>query len=546
MFKISTLQNNERMSTQDLLQAINAALLAGETDFFVEASGQHDIGGPLWHPEGKILRFHITNPGQRVGCMCLEGTEIYVEGPASADVGWLNAGGKIVVKGDGGDTSAHCAASGKIFIGGRAGTRSGSMMKHDPLYSAPEFWVLKNAGSFSFEFMSGGTSVVCGYDCDGFESVIGDRSCVGMVGGKLYFRGSAHGISKKDVKVGALSAADIDYLQGGMEEFLADIGRPELKEVLSRWSEWSKVTPLTYDERPKKASIDILSYRKTTWVNGGIFGDVCDDDWQVVGLVATAKYRQRVPFWENQKYMAPCEFNCTASIPSQQRFNLLREGKVDEAYRLVLDYTPFPGSVCGAVCMNLCMDECTRSQVDISAQIGRLGAYSANVSIPAPKVATGKKVAVIGGGPAGLSAAWQLAKDGHAVVVYEAHEAMGGKMEQVIPRSRLPHETLEMELKRIESIGVRFKTNSPVDAELFQAITKENDAVVVTTGGHVTRVIPWPGHERIVKGLDFLKAVNRGETVQVGRRVIVIGLRQLRHGCRSRRLPDGSGTGSVH
>ena len=108
-------------------------MAAGETDFYIEASGQHDIGGPLWHPEGKTLRFHVKNPGQRVGCMCLDNTEVYVEGAASADVGWLNAGGKIVVKGDGGDTSAHCAASGKVFVGGRAGTRSGSLMKHDPL-----------------------------------------------------------------------------------------------------------------------------------------------------------------------------------------------------------------------------------------------------------------------------------------------------------------------------------------------------------------------------------------------------------------------------
>ena len=75
VFKINTLNNNERMSTQNLLQAINAALAEGETEFMVEASGQHDIGGPLWHPEGKLRKFHDTIQGQSVCSMCLEGTE---------------------------------------------------------------------------------------------------------------------------------------------------------------------------------------------------------------------------------------------------------------------------------------------------------------------------------------------------------------------------------------------------------------------------------------------------------------------------------------
>ena len=523
MFKINTINGNNRMSTQDLLESINAALAQGETEFYIEAAGQHDIGGPLWHPEGKPLTFVVKNAGQRVGSMCLPGTEIIVEGSASADIGWLNAGGRIVVKGDGGDTAAHCAAAGTIYVGGRAGTRSGSLMKHDPLFDAPEFWVLKNVGSFAFEFMGGGIAVVCGYDSEQFDSVLGDRACTGMVGGIVYFRGNAGGISAKDTKILPLAAADIAYLDGKMADFLNAVGRPELRTELTDWQQWRKVVPLSYDERPKKANTDLFSFRNSAWVPGSIFSDVCDDDFAVIGTVATGEYRRRIPVWENGKYSAPCEFNCTASIPSQQRFNLLRDGRIEEAYRLVLEYTPFPGSVCGAVCPNLCMDDCTRKTVDISAQIGKLGRFSSAVELPLPEAETGKHVAVIGGGAAGLTAAWQLARLGHRVTVFEADEKMGGKMEQVIPRSRLPQETLTRELARIAAMGVEYKTGVNVDKEKFTSIKDSHDAVVVATGTHVTKVIPWPGHERIIKGLDFLKAINKGEKPAIGKQVIVIG-----------------------
>lgn len=523
MFKINTIDGNNRMSTQDLLESINAALAQGETEFYIEASGQHDIGGPLWHPEGKPLKFYVKNAGQRVGSMCLPGTEIIVEGSSSADVGWLNAGGRIVIKGDGGDTAGHCAAAGTIYVGGRGGTRSGSLMKHDPLYEAPEFWVLKNVGSFAFEFMGGGIAVVCGYDSEQFESVLGDRACTGMVGGIVYFRGKASGISAKDTKILPLNAEDIAYLSGKMDDFLSAIDRLVLKGELTNWQEWQKVVPLSYDERPKKANTSIGAFRTGAWVPGSIFGDVCDDDFEVIGAITTGKYRRRVPVWENGKYSAPCEFNCTASIPSQQRFNLLRDGKIEEAYKLVLEYTPFPGSVCGAVCPNLCMDDCTRKTIDISAQIGKLGQYSSDVDLPKAETKTGKHVAVIGGGAAGLTAAWQLARLGHEVTVFEADEKVGGKMEQVIPRSRLPQETLSREIARIAEMGVAFVTGFAVDKARFGEIKSNHDAVVIATGGHVTKVIPWPGHERIVKGLDFLKAINRGQKPSIGKRVIVIG-----------------------
>lgn len=143
--------------------------------------------------------------------------------------------------------------------------------------------------------------------------------------------------------------------------------------------------------------------------------------------------------------------------------------------------------------------------------------------MPKAEVKTGKHVAVIGGGAAGLTAAWQLARLGHEVTVFEADAKAGGKMEQVIPRSRLPQETLAREIARIREMGVTIKTGVHVDKEKFAWIRDSHDAVVIATGAHVTRVINWPGHERIVKGLEFLKAINRGERPAIGRRVIVIG-----------------------
>ncbi len=522
MFKINTLEGHDRMSTQDLLLAISEALANGETEFDVAASGQHDIGGPLWHPEGKKLTFHVTNAGQRVGSMCLDNTEVIVEDSASADVGWLNAGGRIVVKGDAGDTAGHCAAGGTIYIGGRAGTRSGSLMKHDPLYEAPELWILKNVGSFSFEFMGGGRAVVCGYDSEQFTSVLGDRSCIGMVGGVLYFRGEAGGVSA-EVKITALDAEDIAYLDGKMDDFLGAIEKNELRAELSKWDEWKKLRPLTFEERKPAKLESINEFRTTEWIKGGIFSDVCMDDFAVNTTVVTGTYRQRVPAWDNAKYAAPCEFNCPSGIPTQQRYHLLRQGKVEEAYKLVLDYTPFSGSVCGSVCPNPCMEGCSRASIDEAIQIGMLGRESIHVKIEKPKKRTGKKISVIGGGVAGLSAAWQLARKGHDVTVYDEFSAMGGKLEQAIPRTRLAHEILEAELERIQEVGVEFVNNCKVDSKKFNEIKAQSDAVVVATGGHNPRVFPWPGKEKVVKGLEFQKAVNRGEHPEVGKHVLVIG-----------------------
>ena len=522
MLRIDTIKNHDRMSTQDLLLTIEEAVKAGETDFDIVASGQHDIGGPLWHPEGKTLKFHVTNAGQRVGSMCLPNTEIIVEGSTSADVGWLNAGGIITVKGDAGDTAGHCSSGGKIYIGGRAGTRTGSLMKHDPLYEEPELWVLKNVGSFSFEFMGGGRAVVCGVDSEEFSSVLGERACVGMVGGIVYFRGNISDYPE-DILCLELNENDISFLKGGMNHFLNAIEKSELIAELSDWKEWKKLRPLTFEEKKPQVLPDLASFRKNDWVKGGIFSDVANDDFAVLNTVNHGIYRLRVPSWDNAKFSAPCQFFCPTGIPTQQRLSLLRQGKIDEALKLVLKYTPFPGSVCGTLCPNPCMEGCTRGSIDESIKIGELGLKSAYVEVEAPKDLTGKKVGIIGGGVAGLSAAWQLARLGHSVTVYDDASEIGGKLAQVIPHSRMPQEILKAELNRIKNIGVQFVTNCKVDNEKFNQICSKSDAVLIATGGHKARYFAWKGAEKLTFGIEFLKAINRGEKPHVGKNVVVIG-----------------------
>lgn len=518
--------SNIRISTQELLQQIYAALDQGETDFEVLSSGHHDIGGPFWSAEGKPLKFRVKNPGQRVGAFGLEGTQIIVEGSTPADAGWLNAGAELIIKGDSGDTTAHCAASGKIFVAGRVGTRSGSLMKHDPAFPAPEFWVLKNTGSFSFEFMGGGTAIVCGIDCDDHDSILGDRSCMGMVGGTIYIRGPIKNLPG-EVWLLDLNEADTQFLANGLPTFLNNIERSQYLEQLSDFSQWRKITAKSDEERRLHRSMrpTIHEFRMNKWVGeGGIFGGLINDDYtHVAGLVNIGADRLKIPHWQNKAFCAPCESACPSSIPTQDRINLLRQGKYKEAIELVLNYSPFPGSVCGEVCPNPCMDACTRQFIDLPVAMPELGKLSLEAKSPVPKSDSGKKVAIIGGGPGGLSAAWHLRLLGHAPTIIEADKAVGGKLRQVIPTDRLPADSLNTEIDRIKELGVEIKTNTSVNAETFKQIQQDYDSIVIASGAHTPVVIPFPGHERLVKGLEFLKDFNNGKNPSIGDKVVVIG-----------------------
>ena len=351
-YKIKTLENNNRMSTQELLQLINEKIEEGYINFDIEACGQHNIGGSSWSKDRyHDLTFRIKNPGQRAGAMALPGTNIYIEGSAPADIGWLNSGAKIVVDGDCGDTAAHCAAGGKIYVSGRVGTRSGALMKHDPKYELPEFWVLKNTGSFSFEFMGGGIAVICGYDCNNIKSVLGNRSCVGMVGGTIYVRGRFDGIADC-VEVQKLNEEDIVFLSSGLQDFLKEIKKDAIYNKLSVWKEWKKIVPLT---KKSAGKISVSDFRKKYWIKDGIFGDFIHDDFVVYNLPSTGTGRINVPVWNKGKCIdcKLCMNNCPQSAITEDN----KIYKSDENKCIGC-------GICSAVCPKSCWEmESTRKEI---------------------------------------------------------------------------------------------------------------------------------------------------------------------------------------
>lgn len=340
--KINTLENNDRMSTQELLQIIYQKIKEGYCDFEIEACGQHNIGSSVWSKSSDKLSFRVTNPGQRLGGMAMNGTKIIVEGSAPADVGWLNSGAEIVVKGDGGDTTAHCAAGGKIYIAGRTGTRSGAMMKHDPKFEPPQFWVLKNTGSFSFEFMGGGIAIICGHDCENLESILGLRSCIGMVGGTIYFRGNCKDVADC-VNIMPLDEDDKEFLQNGIKNFLNEVEKDDLYQELTNFEQWQKIRPK--EKTANKNVPSIKDFRINQWVEGGIFGDFVNDDLQVYELAATGEGRLNIPVWSSDNCI-----DCKICLNNCPQSAILNE---DKNYKANDDKCIGCG-ICEAVCPKSC------------------------------------------------------------------------------------------------------------------------------------------------------------------------------------------------
>jgi NADPH-dependent glutamate synthase beta subunit-like oxidoreductase/glutamate synthase domain-containing protein 3/Pyruvate/2-oxoacid:ferredoxin oxidoreductase delta subunit len=517
-----------RMESRVLEERIQKAVRDGYRHIEIIAQGQHGIGGRLWRAGKETVSVRILGTsGQRVGAMGFPNTLIDVVGPASDDVGWLNAGAQIIVRGNATNGVGNAMAQGKIFVAGNIGARGMTMTKQNPRFDPPELWVLGGVGDSFAEFMAGGVAVVCGHESQQTDNILGYRPCVGMVGGKIFFRGPYQGYSENDARLTTPDDEEWRWLLSHMADFLEAIGQPDRLAVLT---EDRTAWKLLIARKPYEKNVpvkDIRRFRLEIWDNelgkGGMIGDLTDQDRSPIQLIATGKMRRFVPLWENEKYLPPCQAHCPTGIPVQKRWELIRKGKMQDAVDLALRYTPFPATVCGYLCPNLCMQNCTRQKADLPAvDTAVLGRASLQAEVPTPKPATGRKIAIIGGGAAGLSVAWQLRMQGHETILYEARKRLGGKITETIPRSRIPDAVLDHELKRLEKeIPHRYLKHPLTEAE-FQKLYDHVDVIVIATGAGKPRMIPVSGHERAVTALDFLRDSKRGRA-KVGKDVVIIG-----------------------
>ena len=524
-------ENGQRINTQIFEDLVQEAFTKSH-DLVLETYGQHNVGGRL-KSDGKPVNIEINGPcGQRVGCMGLPGTKIVVNGPASDDVGWLNIGAEITIKGDATNGVCNAMAEGKVYIGGSIGARGLTMTKWNPEYKRPELWVLGSCGDSFAEFNCGGVAVVCGAEAKNPDNVLGYRPCVGMVGGTIYYRGKIdESYSQINVKAVLPDDEQWQWLMERIPTYLEDIGRPELLDELAKRDEWSMLVSITPQERAlmKTDPMSMAEFKHKIWNPGFGGGDPIRDlapglDRSVIGMVETGELRRKKPFWANRDKAAPCAYYCPVHIPTIDRLRLMREGKGKEAYDMLLEYTPMPASVCGHICPNLCMQNCSRQKVDEKIDVKMLA--RAAKDHPAPKAATsiGKKVAIIGGGPAGMNAAWQLARAGVEAHIFEQDQQLGGKLAQVIPWERMPQAIWTSEIDRFMSMD-NIKVNFGVDMtkKKFEELKKDYDHVIVAVGTHQPRTIPFPGHERVIPALDFLKMAKSDKPSKVGKKVVIIG-----------------------
>ncbi len=228
--------------------------------------------------------------------------------------------------------------------------------------------------------------------------------------------------------------------------------------------------------------------------------------------------------------LPPCNDACPAKEKIQGYMELVQQKKYLEAYELIIQDNPFP-SITGRVCFHPCEATCNRKEFDEALGIHNVERFLGDYGLKRAKprktnTEIDKSIAVVGSGPAGLTAAYYLAQMGYKVVIFEHFGLPGGMLRVGIPAYRLPKDVLDREIKKVETLGVKIKTNLTLGKDItLDELRKSFDAIFIATGAHKSRKLDVPGEETkgVISGLEFLAKVNMGKRPKIGKEVIVIG-----------------------
>ena len=229
-----------------------------------------------------------------------------------------------------------------------------------------------------------------------------------------------------------------------------------------------------------------------------------------------------------------CQETCPVHLDIRGYIGLIREGRFEDALALIREKIPFAG-VLGRICTQPCEKKCNRGQVDSSISIRGLKRFVSDyerdrgkkIKIPAKAPAREEKIAIVGAGPAGLTCAYDLARTGYQVTVFESLPVAGGMLNVGIPEYRLPKEILEDEIESIKELGVdiKFSTTVGKDLTLDDLFHQGSKAIFVAVGAHQSQRLEIPGRkaEGVTHGVDFLRDLNLQRETKIGKRVAVIG-----------------------
>ncbi len=269
-------------------------------------------------------------------------------------------------------------------------------------------------------------------------------------------------------------------------------------------------------------------------INGSSLEDAgCRFCGACVEVCPTGSIRDKVGVFKEglsrEETLVPCSEGCPAHIDVPKYIRFIKEGNFPAAAATVREKAPIPECL-GYICVHSCELQCKRNHLDGPLSIRNLKRYAASQDDGSWKAKsfqkpdTGKKVAVVGSGPAGLTAAYYLRKLGHAVTIFEKLPQAGGQMRYGIPSYRLPREVLDKEIKEIESVGVEIKLNAAVNsADELKA--QGYGAVFVAIGTHAGNKLPLPGNDLpgVYLNAEFLRSINLGQPMPVGENVVVLG-----------------------